>query len=329
MAEETQTSGQAMDSVSMKQLLESGVHFGHQVSHWNPKMKGFIFGNRNGIHIIDLQQTVGLFKKAYDFARDVVGNGGDLLFVGTKKQARSIIDEEATRCEMPYVNTRWLGGTITNFTTIRARVDYLLELKKLEEEGQMERLPKKEAKGLKREIQKLEYLLGGIVQMKTFPKALYIVDTRKEHIAVHEARKFGIPIIGVIDTNSNPDHADYIIPSNDDAIRAIKLFTSRIADACIEGKHIYEQKLQAGEAVEEKLGKTADLVVERKVFVFKEYGEESEKESTTSVAVSEGGAEEVKAQPTSDKAYAEARPDGEETTASSKSADGTENAQSN
>lgn len=294
MVQETQTSEQSGDVVSMKQLLEAGVHFGHQISHWNPKMKNFIFGSRNGIHIIDLQQTVGLFKRSYDFARDVVANGGDVLFVGTKKQAQGIIAEEAERAGMPYINTRWLGGTLTNFHTIRARVDYLLELKKLEEDGQMERLPKKEAKGLKREIQKLEHLLGGIVNMKSHPKALYIVDTRKEHIAVNEAKILGIPIIAVIDTNSDPADADYIIPSNDDAIRAIKLFTSKIAESCIEGKHIYEEKLQSGE-VEVKEEDKSQVVVERKVFVFKDFGEEGEKEGAESVAVSESSPGEAQA----------------------------------
>ena len=286
MAEETHTSVQAGDVISMKQLLEAGVHFGHQISHWNPKMKEFIFGSRNGIHIIDLQQTVGLFKRSYDFVRNVVADGGEVLFVGTKKQAQGIISEEAARAGMPYINTRWLGGTLTNFHTIRTRVDYLLELKKLEEEGQMERLPKKEAKGLMREIQKLEHLLGGIVNMKGVPKALYVVDTRKEHIAVNEAKILGIPIVAVIDTNSDPADADYIIPSNDDAIRAIKLFTSKVAEACIEGKHVYEEKLQSGE-VEQKEEDTSRVVVEKKVFVFKEYGEEREKDGSTSVAVSE------------------------------------------
>jgi small subunit ribosomal protein S2 len=285
MAEETQPTEQVNEVISMKQLLEAGVHFGHQISHWNPKMKEYIFGSRNGIHIIDLQQTVGLFKRAYNFVRDIAAEGGEVLFVGTKKQAQGIIVEETTRSGMPYVNTRWLGGTLTNFNTIRSRVDYLLELKKLEEEGQMEMLPKKEAKGLKREIQKLELLLGGIVNMKKTPQALYIVDTRKEHIAVHEARRLGIPIVAVVDTNSDPADADYVIPSNDDAIRAIKLFTSRIADACVEGRHVYEQKLQAGEVVRKP--EHDQVVVERKVFVFKEFGEEAEKAETTSVAISE------------------------------------------
>jgi len=288
MVEETQPTEQVNEVISMKQLLEAGVHFGHQISHWNPKMKEFIFGSRNGIHIIDLQQTVGLFRKAYNFARDIVANGGEILFVGTKKQAQGIIAEETTRAGMPYVNTRWLGGTLTNFNTIRSRVDYLLELKKLEEEGQMEMLPKKEAKGLKREMQKLELLLGGITGMKRIPQALYIVDTRKEHIAVHEARRLGLPIIAVVDTNSDPADADYVIPSNDDAIRAIKLFTSRIADACVEGKHVYEQKLQAGEVV--KKPDQEQVVVERKVFVFKEFGDGAVQEDSTSVAVSESPA---------------------------------------
>ena len=295
MAEETQPSEQANEALSMKQLLEAGVHFGHQVSHWNPKMKDYIFGSRNGIHIIDLQQTVGLFKKAYNFVRDVVAEGGEVLFVGTKKQAQGIISEETVKSGMPYVNTRWLGGTLTNFPTIRARVDYLLELKKLEEEGHMDHLPKKEVKNLKREIHKLEHLLGGIVNMKVHPQALYIVDTRKEHIAVKEAKKLGIPIVAVVDTNSNPADADLIIPSNDDAIRAIKLFTSRISDACIEGKHIYEQKLQAGEVVKKE--QESKIVVERKVFVFKEYGEERDKEGSTSVAISEATTGETVVQP--------------------------------
>lgn len=295
MAEETHQSQAANEAISMKQLLEAGVHFGHQISHWNPKMKDYIFGSRNGIHIIDLQQTVGLFKTAYNFVRDIVAEGGEVLFVGTKKQAQAIIAEETVKSSMPYVNARWLGGTLTNFPTIRARVDYLLELKKLEEEGHMDHLPKKEVKNLRREMQKLDHLVGGIVNMKRIPQALYIVDTRKEHIAVNEARKLGIPIVGVVDTNANPADADIIIPSNDDAIRAIKLFTSRISEACIEGRHIYEQKLQAGEVIEKE--QESKVVVERKVFVFKEYGEEGAKEGSTSVAVSESGPGETAAKP--------------------------------
>jgi len=271
----------------MKQLLEAGVHFGHQKSHWNPKMKQFIFGARNGIHIIDLQQTVTLFKDAYEFARDLVGNGGEILFIGTKKQAQGIVAEESLRSEMPFIHTRWLGGTLTNFNTIRSRVDYLLELKQLEEEGQMEMLPKKEAKNLKREMGKLQLLLGGIANMRRLPDAVFIIDTRKEDIAVKEARTLGIPIIAVVDSNCDPDDADYIIPSNDDAIRAIKLFTSRIADACIEGKQLYEEKLMSGE-IQKPEEKEKGPIVERKVFVFKELDMEEDKEKSTSVAVSEG-----------------------------------------
>ena len=284
MTEEVQQTG---DEVSMKQLLEAGVHFGHQISHWNPKMKEYIFGNRNGIHIIDLQQTVNLFKDAYTFVKEIVSDGAEIIFVGTKKQAQGIIEEEATRAQAHYVNSRWLGGTLTNYKTIRARVDYLLELKKMEEEGQMELLPKNEAKKLKREIQKLEYLLNGIVNMKRPPDAMFIIDTRKEYIAVREARNLGIPIIAVVDTNCNPEHADYIIPSNDDAIRAIKLFASKIADSVIEGRHIYEQRVASGEIVKPK-EEEAPVVVERKVFVFKEVGEDTEGATESqSVAYSE------------------------------------------
>jgi small subunit ribosomal protein S2 len=271
MVEEAQVG----ELIGMKQLLEAGVHFGHQVSHWNPRMKPFIFGSRNGIHIIDLQQTVNLFKKAFNFVKDIVADGGEVLIVGTKKQAQGIIAEEAIRCGMPFVNTRWLGGTLTNFHTIRSRIDYLLELKSLESEGQMERLPKKEAKGLKREIQKLGYLLNGIVNMKKVPEALFIIDTKKEHIAVSEAKKLNIPIVAVVDTNCDPTNADIIIPSNDDAIRAIKLFTSKVADASLEGKHIYDQRVAAGEIIKPEEDK-APVIVERKVFIFKEYGQADE-----------------------------------------------------
>lgn len=284
MTEEVQENS---DSVTMKQLLEAGVHFGHQVSHWNPRMKSFIFGNRNGIHIIDLQQTVPLFKDSYNYVRDIVSNGGEIIIVGTKKQAQGIVEEEAQRAKAHYINSRWLGGTLTNFNTIRARVDYLLELKKMEQDGEMDLLPKNEVKKLKREIQKLEYLLNGIVNMKRIPDVMFIIDTRKEYIAVREARNLGIPIVAVVDTNCDPDNADYIIPSNDDAIRAIKLFTSKIADAVIEGRHIYDQKVASGEIVKPK-EEEAPVVVERKVFVFKEFGGTSEDDDKSqSVAFSE------------------------------------------
>ncbi len=277
----------ATEKLSMKSLLEAGVHFGHQKSHWNPKMKSFIFGARNGIHIIDLQQTVTLFNRAFNFVRNTVADGGTVLLVGTKKQARGIIEEESLRCDMPYINTRWLGGTLTNFNTIRSRVDYLLELKRLEEEGQMELLPKKEAKNLRREIVKLEGIVGGIVSMKQIPDAIFVVDTKKEHIAIKEARNLSIPIIAIVDTNCDPANADYPIPSNDDAIRAIKLFASKIADACIEGTHIYQEKLVSGEVEEVKQDSLDGVVVERKVFVFKEAESDNETKDFVSVAISE------------------------------------------
>ncbi len=276
--------------LSMKSLLEAGVHFGHQKSHWNPKMKSYIFGARNGIHIIDLQQTVQLFGRVYNYTRNTVANGGTILMVGTKKQAKGIIEEEATRCDMPYINTRWLGGTLTNFNTIRSRVDYMLELKDLEKTGKMDLLPKKEAKNLRREIVKLGGLLGGVVNMKKVPDAIFVVDTKKEHIAIKEARNLGLPIIAIVDTNCDPENADYLIPSNDDAIRAIKLFTSKIADACIEGSHAYQEKLVSGEVEQAKEPESSSVVVERKMFVFKESNNDSTEKTSdfVSVAISEG-----------------------------------------
>ena len=264
--------------ITMKQLLEAGVHFGHQSSQWNPAMKEYIYGTRNGIHIIDLQKTLKSFLVAYDFVKNLVSNGGEVLFVGTKKQAQEIIGEEALKCDMPFVNSRWLGGTLTNFNTIRSRVDYLIQLKKLKEDGEMDNLPKKEQITLNREMDKLEYLLNGILNMKKMPSALFVVDTRKEEIAIKEAKKIGIPVVGIVDTNSNPADADYIIPSNDDAIRAVKLCVEKIANACDEGKHAYSQKVQSGEVVVDKDDKT-DYVVERKAFVFKTNSQENEQDS--------------------------------------------------
>ena len=264
--------------ISMKQLLEAGVHFGHQSSQWNPAMKEYIYGSRNGIHIIDLQKTLKSFLVAYDFIKNLVSNGGEVLFVGTKKQAQEIIGEEALKCDMPFVNSRWLGGTLTNFNTIRSRVDYLIQLKKLKEDGEMDNLPKKEQITLNREMDKLEYLLNGILNMKKMPSALFVVDTRKEEIAIKEAKKIGIPVVGIVDTNSNPADADYVIPSNDDAIRAVKLCVEKIANACDEGKHAYSQKVQSGEVVVDKDDKT-DYVVERKAFVFKTNSQENEQDS--------------------------------------------------
>ena len=225
-----------MSVVSMKQLLEAGVHFGHQTRRWNPKMAQYIFTERNGIHIIDLQKTVKKVHEAYNFARDIVADGGDILFVGTKKQAQSSVKEEAERCEMPFVNARWLGGMLTNFTTIRKRIGRLAQLRKMEEDGTFEMLPKKEVIKLQGEIEKLEKFLGGIKNMTKIPGAIFIVDPRKERIAVAEAKKLNIPIIALVDTNCDPDEVDAVIPGNDDAIRAVKLIAETIANAVIEAK---------------------------------------------------------------------------------------------
>ncbi len=221
--------------ISMKQLLEAGVHFGHQTRRWEPRMRRFIFTERNGIHIIDLQQTVTRLNVAYDFVRDLVTEGGTVLFVGTKKQAQEAIESEAARCHMPFVNNRWLGGTLTNFATIQSRIDHLVRLEESKARGEFERLPKKEVGKLDEETVRLNRHFGGVKEMTKLPLALFIVDTPKEHIAIAEALRMGIPIVAMCDTNSNPDVIDYPIPSNDDAIRAVKLITSRIADAVLEG----------------------------------------------------------------------------------------------
>lgn len=234
-----------MAILSMKQLLEAGVHFGHQTKRWNPKMKPYIFGARNGIYIIDLQRTVTLFEKAYHFIVNVVSNGGKVLFVGTKKQAQDSMLAESKRCDMYFVNKRWLGGTLTNFRTIKKNIEKLKELESMKADGRTEHLSKKEALNIDREINKLEYALGGIKDMDRIPDAMFIVDPRKERIASAEARKLGIPSISLLDTNCDPDDVDYIIPGNDDAIKAIRLFASKIADACIEGKQKYEERIQA------------------------------------------------------------------------------------
>lgn len=225
-----------MAIVSMKQLLEAGVHFGHQTRRWNPKMAPYIFTDRNGIYIIDLQKTVRKIEEAYNFVRDLAAAGGTLLFVGTKKQAQEAVREEATRCGMFYVNQRWLGGMLTNFNTIRRRIDRLHVLEKMENDGLFERLPKKEVAELLHEKERLEKFLGGIKEMKRLPNALFVVDPRKERIAVSEARKLDIPIVAIVDTNCDPDEIDYVIPGNDDAIRAVRLLTSKMADAVIEGR---------------------------------------------------------------------------------------------
>ena len=225
-----------MAVVSMKQLLEAGVHFGHQTRRWNPKMAEYIFTERNGIYIIDLQKTVRKLDEAYNFVRELSENGGTLLFVGTKKQAMDSIREEAARCDMPYVNARWLGGMLTNFGTIQKRSRRLAQLKQMETDGTFAMLPKKEVIKLQLEIEKLEKFMGGITGMKKQPDALFIVDPRKERIAVAEAHKLGIPIIAIVDTNCDPDEVDYVIPGNDDAIRAVRLISGAMADAIIEGR---------------------------------------------------------------------------------------------
>lgn len=236
-----------MSEISMKQLLEAGVHFGHQTSRWNPKMKPYIFGARNGIHIIDLQQTVTMFKDVEAVVRDLAASGGNVLFVGTKKQAQDAIREEATRCGMFHVHNRWLGGTLTNFSTIRASIDRLRKLEEMENDPKIvDALTKKEMLGLKREKDKLEQSLGGIKAMRKLPDAVFVIDPKQEEIAVKEARKLGIPVVAVIDTNCDPDMIDYKVPGNDDAIRAIRLFCSAIADAVLEGKTIHEQTLVKG-----------------------------------------------------------------------------------
>ena len=239
-----------MSIVSIKQLLEAGVHFGHHTRRWNPKMAEYIFTERNGIYIIDLQKTIKKFEEAYMFARDIASDGGPILFVGTKKQAADAIREEAERCGMYYVNVRWLGGMLTNYKTIRMSINRLASLEKMQEDGTFDMLPKKEVASLQKEMANLERNLGGIKNMDRLPSAIFIVDPRKEHNAVLEAKKLGIPVIAIVDTNCDPDDADYVIPGNDDAIRAIRLISSVIANAVIEG-HQGEQMNEA-EAVEEK-----------------------------------------------------------------------------
>ena len=241
-----------MSVIAMKQLLEAGVHFGHQTRRWNPKMAEYIFTERNGIYIIDLQKTVKKVEEAYNFIREIAANGEEILFVGTKKQAQESIKEEAERVGMYYVNARWLGGMLTNFKTIRKRIDRLNQIKKMEEDGTFELLPKKEVIKLKGELEKLEKFLGGIKEMKKLPGALFVVDPKKERIAIQEARKLSIPIVAIVDTNCDPDEVDYVIPGNDDAIRAVKLIASTMANAIIEGRQgeQIEDASEDGEAEE-------------------------------------------------------------------------------
>ncbi|NCC16371.1 MAG: 30S ribosomal protein S2 [Clostridia bacterium] len=240
-----------MSVISMKQLLEAGVHFGHQTRRWNPKMAEYIFAERNGIYIIDLQKTVKKIDEAYAQMCKTIADGGEILFVGTKKQAQDCMKEEAERCGMYYVNQRWLGGMLTNFTTIKTRVARLKELEKMQADGIFEVLPKKEVAALLHEMEKLEKNLGGIKNMKKVPDMLFIVDTRKERIAVQEAHNLGIPIVAIVDTNCDPDEIDYVIPGNDDAIRAVKLIASKVADAVLESKQGEQETAAVQEAAAE------------------------------------------------------------------------------
>ena len=248
-----------MSVVSMKQLLEAGVHFGHQTRRWNPKMAPYIYMERNGTYIIDLQKTVRKLEEAYSFIRDVSENGGSVLFVGTKKQAQEAIKEEAERVGMFFVNARWLGGMLTNFKTMRMRIDRLAQLRKMQEDGTFDILPKKEVIHLTNEINKLEKYLGGVKEMKKLPAALFIIDPRKERNAIAEARKLAIPIVAIVDTNCDPDEIDYIIPGNDDAIRAIRLISQAMANAVIEGRQGADAVEPAEEAAEEAAEKPANL----------------------------------------------------------------------
>ncbi len=239
-----------MAVVSMKQLLEAGVHFGHQTRRWNPKMASYIYTERNGIHIIDLQKTVKKLEEAYNFVRETSANGGNILFVGTKKQAQDAIKEEAARCGGYYVNARWLGGMLTNFRTMRTRIDRLAQLRRMEADGTFAMLPKKEVIKHQGEIEKLEKYLGGVKEMKKVPAAMFIVDPRRERNAIAEAKKLNIPVVAIVDTNCDPDEIDYVIPGNDDAIRAIRLIAATMANAAIEGRQGEDAVAEAAEAVE-------------------------------------------------------------------------------
>ncbi|MFC1900621.1 30S ribosomal protein S2 [Chloroflexota bacterium] len=252
-----------VEVVSVKQLLEAGAHFGHQTSRWHPRMKKYIFTKREGIHIIDLEQTVTMLSKACEFVKDIAAGGGKVLFVGTKKQAEESIEEAATRCGMYYVNHRWIGGILTNFATIQARIDYLVRLEDQQARGEFNRLPKKETMKLEKEIAKLNRQMGGIKEMTTLPDALFIVDPPKEKIALAEAKRMGIPVVGIADTSCDPDEIDYPVPANDDAIRAIKLICNKMADAVVEGKNELmvipiEEDLAEAETVEGEATSHAD-----------------------------------------------------------------------
>lgn len=250
-----------MSIISMKQLLEAGVHFGHQTRRWNPKMEKYIFTERNGIYIIDLQKTVRKVEEVYRYVRELSQSGGTLLFIGTKKQAQDSVREEAERCGMFYVNQRWLGGTLTNFTTIRKRIERLHELESMETDGRFDILPKKEVILLRKEKARLEKFLGGIRNMDRLPDAVFIIDPRKERIAVAEARKLNIPIIAIVDTNCDPDEIDYVIPGNDDAIRAVRLLTSKMADAVLEGKQGVQEEAETEAEEQDEAGEQEEQPV--------------------------------------------------------------------
>jgi small subunit ribosomal protein S2 len=258
---------QPAQGITMRQLLEAGVHFGHQTKRWNPKMKPYIFGARNGIYIVDLQKTVRLAREAFKFVSDVCSRGGSVLFVGTKKQAQDAVVEEATRSGQFYVVNRWLGGTLTNFKTIKSGIDRLKTLEKMAGDGTFEKLPKKEVAILQNEMEKLKKNLGGIQEMTRLPGCLFVIDPKKEHIAVHEAMRLGIPIVALVDTNCDPEGIDYVIPGNDDAIRSIRLFCSKIADAAIEGKARYQAHgggQQDAQTAEGEAGEDRDSASERR-----------------------------------------------------------------
>ncbi len=276
-----------MSVVSMKQLLEAGVHFGHPTRKWNPKMKKYIYTSRNDIYILDLELTVGLIDEAYAFIKEVVSSGKSVLFVGTKKQAKDAVIEEAKRCDMFYMGNRWLGGTLTNFKTIRSRVDRLNKLNQMEKSGEFDLLPKKEVMKLKAERDKLEENLGGIKEMRTLPGALFVVDPKKEYIAVREARSLGIPIVGLVDTNCDPDDVDYVIPGNDDAIRAVKLIAGAMADAVIEAREGEEglaKRKEAEEAKKAEANKEAEEGIEENL---EASNEEVAKQTTSETKVTE------------------------------------------
>lgn len=232
-----------MSAISIRDMLDAGVHFGHQTQRWNPRMKPYIFGAKNGIYIVDLQKTVKMYNHAHRFVTRLVAQGEKILFVGTKKQAQEIMAEEARRCGMYYINNRWLGGMLTNFRTIKGAIDRLNSLERMRDEGKFNYLTKKEQLALEAEIEKLNKSLGGIKEMRGLPGAIFIIDVKKEHIAVKEAQRLKIPIVAVVDTNCDPDGIQYVIPGNDDALKSIKLFTGRIADACVEGNHLHKEKM--------------------------------------------------------------------------------------